>query len=348
MLLLAVPTATFAAAEDTGHAEDTAYDVPSPFRLTRDPSGEGYKFAGLPVWLGGDATISGAVPEHDPAFAELDEVDLLLRYEPTPRLSFFNETRLDNTVTVEEGRGLEAGSGDLSIERLYVDILLTPQLTLRAGKLLTPFGLWNVIRRAPLSWTVERPPVTELAFPEHTTGLSLTYQTTWHGWSLDATAYGPAQDQLAFRESDEGDLMFGGRVAAGHSLGLAFTTLGLDGVRFDDVHTDRWTDTFGADVEVDVFGHQITGEFAYSVLRGGVTRELGTYVQDAIPLVSDLYGVLRFDYFQPGRGAGDVGGLIGIFWRPYQPLIVKLNYQFADHHTDNLNPGFLWSVSLFF
>jgi hypothetical protein len=278
----------------------------------------------------------------------LDEVDLLLRYEPMPRLSFFSETRLDNTVIFEESRGVETGSGDLSIERLYADILLTPQLTLRAGKLLTPFGLWNVIRRAPLSWTVERPPVTEKTFPEHTTGLSLTYQTTWHGWSFDATGYGPAQDQLSFRQSDEGDLLFGGRVATGHSVGPAFVTVGLDEAGFDDTESDRWADTWGTDVEVDVAGHQITGEFAYSLLRGDVSREVGGYVQDAIPMLSNLYGILRFDYFQPRRGPGDVGGLIGVFWRPYQPLIVKLNYQFANRQTDNLNPGLLMSVSLFF
>ena len=322
--------------------------APSPFRLVQDPGGGGYRFAGFPIWLGGDATISGAVPEHDPAFAELDEIDLLLRYEPTARLSFFTETRLDNTITWTEGHGVDTESGDLSIERLYVDVLLTPQISLRIGKLLTPFGLWNVIRRAPLSWTVERPAVTEFTFPEHTTGLSLTYQTTWHGWSFDAAGYGPAQDKLAFRESAEGDLLFGGRVAAGHSLGSAFATLGLDAAGFDDNRSERWADTYGADLEVDVAGQQITGEFAYSILRGDVSREFGAYLQDAIPILPTLYGVVRFDYFQPRRGSDEVGGLIGVFWRPYQPLILKLNYQFANRSTEELNPGLLMAGSLFF
>ena len=72
------------------------------------------------------------------------------------------------------------------VERLYLEALLTPTLTLRVGEVYTPFGLWNVVRRAPLTWTTERPAITESVFPQHATGLSLLYQATWHGWSIDA------------------------------------------------------------------------------------------------------------------------------------------------------------------
>jgi hypothetical protein len=34
-------------------------------------------------------------------------------------------------------------------------------------------------------------------FPRRATGLDLLYQTTWRGWTFDATMYGPAEDQLA-------------------------------------------------------------------------------------------------------------------------------------------------------
>jgi hypothetical protein len=319
----------------------------------RDPSGEGYRLFNGPLWLAGDATLTSVVPEHGHAFTELDDVSLLVRYELAPRLSLFSEVRLEETLFLDQGRNLRTGSGDLSIERLYADVLLTPNLSLRAGKLLTPFGLWNVIRRAPLSWTVERPPVTEQTYPQHTTGLSFTYQRTWHGWSFDATGYGPAQDELAFQESEEtGGLVGGGRVASGHTVGPSFATLGLDGVAFEDGgdgDTGRWAQTYGADLEVDVFGSHLTGEFAYSRLNGAYpASELGFYVQDAVPIVSTLYGVVRFDYFEPRRGPTDVAGLVGVFWHPLDRLIVKLDYQFGNHSTDDLTPGLVVAVSLFF
>jgi hypothetical protein len=190
--------------------------------------------------------------------------------------------------------------------------------------------------------------VTNQTYPQHTTGLSLIYQTTWHGWSFDATGYGPAQDNLPLRASDETGLLGGARFATGHSLGAAFATFGLDGLAFEDAQTDRWAQTLGADVEVDLGGQQILSEFAYSQLHGDVSRQLGLYVQDAIPIAANLAGVLRFDYFQPRRGPAAIAGLIGVFWRPYAPLIVKLNYQLANRSSDDVAPGFLASVSLFF
>lgn len=342
-ILVLCPTTAPAAGPETGS------DSTSLLPIERDPGGDGYRLFGGTLWLAGDATISGTVPEHGPASVELDDVSLLIRFEPTPRLSFFSETRLEDTVILEQGRNLRAGSGDVSIERLYADVLLTPNLTLRIGKILTPFGLWNVIRRAPLSWTVERPPVTAQTFPEHATGLNLIYQATWHGWSLDATGYGPVQDQLAFRESQEGGFLGGGRLAAGHVLGDAFATIGSNAAAFEDNQTRRWAQAYGLDGELDVWGHQLTTEFTYDWLHGpDVSRELGCYVQDAFPVMHEIYGVLRFDYIQPRRSHDAVGGLVGVFWHPIPTLIIKLDYQFANHRTDNLDPGFLGAVSLFF
>ena len=136
--------------------------------------GSGYVVPNHPLWVGGDLTIAGAVPQDGRhASLELDDINLLLRYEPLPRLSFFSETRLENTFSIVEGHGANVHSADVFVERLYADWIAAPHVTIRAGKFLTPFGVWNQIRRAPLTWTVERPLVTEETFPEHTTGV-------WH------------------------------------------------------------------------------------------------------------------------------------------------------------------------
>lgn len=347
--LVLLTSRTIAGAADADQPGSDLLPAPRPVvRFERDPSGDGFRL-GRTTWLAGDATVVGLVPEHGAARAELDDISLLLRYEPTPRLSLFSETRLENTVSLEEGRGLRAGSGELSIERLYAEILLTPHLELRVGKVLTPFGLWNVIRRAPLSWTVERPIITEHAFPQHVTGLSLHFQETWRGWSFDATGYGPAQDELAFRGSDERGLIVGGRTAVGHTAGSAFVTLALDAATFEEPLTRRWTQSSGADAEVDVRGHQITGEFAYE--QGGAiagARSYGLYVQDAFPLIANLYGVVRFEQFQPRIGSSTAAGLLGVSWRPARSIIVKVDYQFMTRPVGDVTPGLLAAVSLFF
>ena len=317
-------------------------------RVMRDPSGQGYVVPGTGLWFGGDLTLTFGVPEGAPAFLEIDDLSLLLRYEPTARLAFFTELRLENTLELLEGIGVEEGSADIQIERLYAEALLTPHLTLRAGKFFTPFGLWNVIHRAPLTWTVDAPEVVEETFPKRATGLSLVYQTTWHGWSFDATGYGPAQDELALRRTDEDGLMAGGRFAVGRALGPAYATFGLNAMGFEDAESERWAEAYGADLEATFRGHQLMGEFEYTRLRGpGAPRELGFYLQDAIPITSTLYGVLRAEYIDLREGAG-TGGLVGVFWRPRPYLILKANYQFGDRVDDVLEPGFFASVALFF
>jgi len=317
--------------------------------IERDPSGEGFVVPGTGLWFGGDVTVVGAVPERLPSFVELDDLSLLIRYEPAPRLAFFSETRLESTVAYFDDVGFERGSVEIAIERLYADVLLSPHVTLRTGKLFTPFGLWNVIRRAPLTWTVEAPAVTEETFPQHATGLSLAYQATWQGWSFDATGYGPAQDELPLRQTKESGLMAGGRAVVGRSLGLAYGALGLSAVTFEEDDDAQWAEAYGADLEVTFRGNVLTGEVDYTSLPGpGGSREFGFYLQDAIPIVDTLYGVLRVEQFQPRSGSIATGGLTGLFWRPVPCVILKANYQFGDRVEDVMEPGFYASVSLFF
>lgn len=319
--------------------------------LTRDPGGDGYIAPGTGLWIGADATVKLTLPDVGPDALELDDVDLLVRYEPTPRLALFSEIALENTFSFQEGVGPLSGSGDLSIERLYADLAVTPHLTARFGKFLTPFGLWNPIRRAPLTWTVERPLVTEI-FPEHTTGLSLIYQTTWHGWSFDATGYGPAQDELVFRRSEESGsrLVVGARITAGHAVGPAYAALGLTGSGFEDrVETRDWANITGVDLDVTLWGNQLTGEFAYTHLRSPqVSREFGFYLQDAVPIHGSLYGVARVEHFVPRVGDPVNAQLLGLFWRPLPHLIIKADYQFTDRPSDDFQRGFVAAVSVFF
>jgi hypothetical protein len=317
--------------------------------VARDPSGEGFVVPGTGLWFAGDVTSTFGAPEVGPAFTNIEDMSLLLRYEPHPRVAFFSEIRVQDVVEAVEGSGVDHRDALLSFERLYLDVLLTPHLTLRAGKFFTPFGLWNVIRRAPLTWTVDPPEVTEETFPLRTTGLGLVYQTTWHGWSFDATGYGPAQDKLAVHRTDESGLMGGGRMAVGRALGPVFGAFGVSGAGFQDHDTGRWAGGYGADVELTFYGHQVTGEFEYTDLQGpDVSHESGFYLQDAIPITSTLYGVLRVERFHARDGNAGNGGLVGLFWRPLPYVILKADYQVGDRLEDFLEPGFFASVALFF
>ena len=295
------------------------------------------------------------MPESQHARLELGDLGVLVRYELTPTLAFFNETDVDDAVALVESEGVERGSRALLLERLYLDWTPTPALTVRFGKFLTPFGIYNVIRRAPLTWTVDRPVATQSAFPDQTTGLSLIYQTTRHGWSLDATAYGQAQGEFVRGASDiSASAVGGGRVVASHTLGRAYLALGLSALAFENSDTNRWEDSYGTDVELTLGGNHLSGEFAYTRRRDtGATREWGFYLQDVIPLYGRLYGVIRFEHEEPVHGPAVNGPLIGLAWHPLPHLVIKADYQFADHEGDPdeesaIERGFLASFTVFF
>jgi hypothetical protein len=339
ILVLALLTATPALADEPW------------LRIARDPSGLGLVLPAAGLWISGDLTLALDVPETQPTTGEIDDVSLLARWEPTSRLALFTELRLEDLAEVVEGEGF-VNDPEFAIERLYAEVLLTPQLSLRAGKDFTPFGLWNVISRAPLTWTVNEPAVVENVFPQRTTGLRLLYQRTWRGWSFDATAYGPGQNQLNFYPTqDEGlerGLLFGERVAAGRALGPAFAALGLNCAGFRFQGETEWSTATGLDLEVDVAGHEITGELTYRVPASGGRTEHGLYLQDAFPLIGNLYGVLRFEYFRPREGPGATGQLVGLFWRPIPNVVVKADYLFGTRTLENFEPGFTASFSLLF
>jgi hypothetical protein len=170
--------------------------------IARDPSGLGLILPGG-VWVSGDLTLSTTVPEGEPTTFEIDDVSLLARWEPTSRLALFGHLRLEDTAEFVEDEGWTTGGPQFIVERLYAEAFLTPDVAVRVGKVFTPYGLWNVISRTPLTWTVEEPAIIEGSFPRHATGLSLLYQKTWRGWSIDGTVYGPAQDEIAFNSRED-------------------------------------------------------------------------------------------------------------------------------------------------
>jgi len=324
-------------------------------RIGRDSIGNGIE---LPhgLWVAGDATLHGQVPEVGPAIGEIDDINLLARWEATTRLTFFTELRLESLFELIEGQGVPSSQWQFVFERLYAEALLSPKLTLRLGTIFTPFGLWNVVRRSPLTWTVEEPAIADDVFPRHATGLSLLYQTTWKGWSLDATAYGPTQDTLRWghTEGDERGWLTGTRVAVGRILGPAFGSLGVNAARFRGHDESTWATATGLDLELSVGGHQVTGELTFRLPGGGERAVHGLYLQDVIPLepltplARDLFGVVRFEYFQPGMGRAAVGGLLGLYWRPLPSLVLRADYTFGSRTLDRFEPGLNTSISFLF
>jgi hypothetical protein len=162
------------------------------------------------------------------------------------------------------------------------------------------------------------------------------------------------QDALTFRASNEKGWMVGARSAVGRAVGTGFGSLGVNLAGFRPRDRSEWNTATGIDLDLSLGMHQVTGEQTFRVPEAGGPVVHGLYLQDAValerltPWARDLYGVVRFEYFQPRHGAAAVGGLVGVFWRPLPNLILRADYLFASRTLERLQPGLNGSISLLF
>ena len=89
------------------------------------------------------------------------------------------------------------------------------------------------------------------------------------------------------------------------------------------------------------------------IREANASDEWSFYLQDAVPLYGRLYGVLRFEHVEPRRGPVVNGELIGFAWLPLPHVIIKTDYQFADHEGSPFAPsalerGFVAGVTFYF
>lgn len=76
--------------------------------------------------------------------------------------------------------------GGISVERVHIEHMFHPLLTLRFGNFLTPYGIWNVDHGSPVIVPVTRPyPIGTELFPQHQTGIE-----AYGAWTQDSTQLG--------------------------------------------------------------------------------------------------------------------------------------------------------------
>jgi hypothetical protein len=105
--------------------------------------------------------------------------------------------------------------GGVRIERVYLEYDLHPKLTIRAGRFLSPYGIWNIDHGSPTIIGTMRPYVIgEQFIPEHQTGIELFGSHYIDEYRIDyhATVSNGRSPAEATQDPD-GQLAFGGRLA---------------------------------------------------------------------------------------------------------------------------------------
>jgi hypothetical protein len=126
------------------------------------PAASKVYFSKNPLSIGGYGEVYYANPEEGDDFADVYKFITYFGYK-------FNDwIVLNSEIEFEHGANAEDG-GEVVVEFLYLDFLLSKEANLRLGHVLVPLGLINLRHEPTLFNTVQRPEVEEYLLP-----------STWH------------------------------------------------------------------------------------------------------------------------------------------------------------------------
>ena len=273
------------------------------FAADLDPSssdyvpGRGFQIPNTDLTVGG--YVTGEYAEHGAPVLSISNASLLFWWENDSPLKFFSEIDLQRGLTTE-GSFDSQQSQYLSLERLYADYDLTDQVTLRAGKFLTPIGRWNQIHADPLVWTTSRPLVTEIAFPTSATGVMALGTVTLLGKDVDYAFYAAEGGDLRPTPNvDPFQKALGARINVDVSDSLQVgASLASFAQRSD---RNELKNLVGADFLWQKDGYEVTGEAIYRLSEStSQGNERGFFIQGVAPLSEKLFAVYRYELLSSG------------------------------------------------
>lgn len=315
--------------------------------------GEGYTLGNMN--LAGYVNLVAEAPHDGKTEIVGDDLSLFGSGRFNRYLNPFFEVEITGATFWRESSTLLADNKpDLVLERLYNDSLLTDNLTLRIGKMLTPIGEWNTIHAAPLVWTTTRPMTTYRSFPEYTSGLALSYQPqnaklpeTQVFWQPDGEIR-PKPRSLATRE-----YLHTAGVHLNWANGLT-DKLGISLQHADVNHTDESQTLLGLNFKKTLGKFQFETEATHTHINGqNPTRvrddEWGAYVLGSYALNDKWSALARHEHFADRDTAqGSRNTLLGLVWQPDPAIACKLEYVKQDGARLDIGTGFYASFSVLF
>jgi hypothetical protein len=307
--------------------------------------GNGYQVPGTDWHLGGYATASFSDPESDRARIAVDNLSLFLWWQGEGRWKFFSEFEYENPISSRSDR--LRSDHYLSWERAYLDYALSDDISLRAGKFLTPIGRWNLIHATPLVWTTSRPLVTTLAFPTNMTGIMVTATVPSVAQGMELSLYGSTGGEI--RPNPDIDPFTS---ALGAHVTFSLSGESQIGFSYADFEQEKTRPERKELVGIDgLWTHdrfELSGEAVYrSSNIGGASDEKGGFLQLAAPLTERLFLVERFETYKFSQDPHSTDMWVtGLNFRIRPSLVLKAEWVEARHNTIQAPDGFMTSISV--
>lgn len=290
--------------------------------------------------LGGFVNVKAEEADEGGAEFSLDTLNVFLIFDRFDRLRSVAEIQLKDIFSADDA---EVGFQDFAFDwrRLFGDFTVSDELRVSVGTFLTPVGYWNSILATPLTWSTERPLISEeIFFQETTTGVML------HGasdladgqvaYSMFTQFMDPIEDDPELDPPDHtGGLRLQYRSGAAWAAGVSYQAAG---------ESSDWTHLGGVDFFWQRGRGEILAEAMYQQGEGLDSAHWGGYLQGVVEMVEPLYLVGRYERFDPESPMRAFNVFsVGATYKPYPFMALKAEYRFADPVPEEDNPQGLFT-----
>ena len=268
---------------------------------------------------------------------------------------FFEGEYANQALWVEGAGVLSSGAGQFVLERLYNDSYFTDSVFLRAGKMLTPVGEWNLIHAAPLVATTIRPLTTYLNFSEFTSGGSLNYVAEHNSLLPSAILYYQPSEELLPKTLASSPYRY--KNVSGLQLVYARDLdwrVGFSMQHSEVINRHERQTLFSWDGRYDFDVFSLEMQTSYNRIVGNPkirqrNDEWGGYLQLTVPVIDDWSLIGRGETFTArGAKSSQQNAVFAVNYRPNAALVWKLEYLFVKGATTNLNEGVYTSFGVMF
>lgn len=305
------------------------------------------------VTVSGYAKLAISAPNRKPTEVELDDLSLFVSGKFNRWLNPFLEAEAYKMPLWKEGDGAQFNSMQLVVERLYNDIHVTENDTLRAGKFLAPINHWNIVHAAPLVWTTNRPVTSTYSRANYVTGVNIRHDfDALAGHALEVY-WQPVEEfnPKALSEHERRYQSVAGARWIAHEdldyyLGVAFQHANVD-------HSDETRNSISVDGNWQHQWFELESELLFTQVNTHQAHfrdhDWGGYVQMAVPLVDHFNLIGRYEHFEfSNRLAATDTALGGIVYRPVPRLSLKLEWQQTEGSIYHNQTGLYSSIAVLF
>lgn len=295
--------------------------------------GQGLKIPGVPLYLGGYATVDYLKRADDYNRLRVDEV-AILGYGNVDRLSYMAEFEMKEGYVKEWDKiARERSDERVSIERLYVDYALNDTWNIRVGKFNTPVGYWSQEPINILRDSASNPYLAFIVYPRYTTGLLISHADTLRS----NTNY-----TMTLQENKDLDDWYNNISVDRHY------TAGIEHFINDDLSIKANLGHFRTTDEQEFFYGLAALQFEQELYK--VSAEFGARRGETewnVPYAFYLQGVWhmkehhdligRFEHYRIDEGSlrDEQIGIIGYTYRPIYPIALKAEYQAHTYTNEN-------------